>query len=168
MSAITDFMLPASSPNPFRDIQPYVKSVQVLACPSATVAIAPASPNSVRGDTAYFPNAVTFRSQAISRFTRAAELIMVQEGSERASYLYARPFYESASDKYKRWHYCLGGGGELFSNLHFDGGNFLFVDGHVKWRKYASLSSGEFGLSPNTSWAADGCTSESYYTLGTL
>jgi prepilin-type processing-associated H-X9-DG protein len=40
---------------------------------------------------------------------------------------------------------------EHFSNVHAAGGNLVFIDGHVEYRKYRKLQSGDFGLiDPNT------------------
>jgi prepilin-type processing-associated H-X9-DG protein len=35
-----------------------------------------------------------------------------------------------------------------YSFHHMEGANFIYVDGHAKYRKTAALKSGEFGLSP--------------------
>ena len=35
---------------------------------------------------------------------------------------------------------------DTYSLKHFDGGNFLFMDGHVKFRKQDSISAREFGI----------------------
>jgi prepilin-type processing-associated H-X9-DG protein len=40
----------------------------------------------------------------------------------------------------------------VYNNLHFEGGDLLFVDGHAKWRTYRSLRSGEFGLTPDEAY----------------
>jgi len=38
------------------------------------------------------------------------------------------------------------GGQEHFSNVHSEGGNLVFVDGHAEYRRYRKLQSGDFGL----------------------
>jgi prepilin-type processing-associated H-X9-DG protein len=34
------------------------------------------------------------------------------------------------------------------------GGNFVFADGHAKYRRYHALRSGDFGLLPDEPWSA--------------
>lgn len=57
----------------------------------------------------------------------------------------------------------LGNSPEYVCNLHFEGANLLFMDGHIKWRAYRKLRSGGFGLIPDEPWSMtnshypDGC-----------
>jgi len=41
---------------------------------------------------------------------------------------------------------------ENLSNVHEEGGDLLFVDGHAEFRKYQKLRSGDFGLLPDVLW----------------
>src|SRR5207245_1537809 len=45
--------------------------------------------------------------------------------------------------------------GEQYNSRHFNGGNTLFVDGHVKYRNYYTMRSGDFGLTPDEPYRAD-------------
>jgi prepilin-type processing-associated H-X9-DG protein len=38
---------------------------------------------------------------------------------------------------------------EHLSNVHSEGGNLIFADGHAEYRKYYDLRSGDFGLAPD-------------------
>jgi prepilin-type processing-associated H-X9-DG protein len=38
---------------------------------------------------------------------------------------------------------------ENLSNVHDEGGNLVFVDGHAEYRKYRKLRSSDFGLTPD-------------------
>jgi prepilin-type processing-associated H-X9-DG protein len=38
---------------------------------------------------------------------------------------------------------------ENLCNVHHEGGNLIFVDGHAEYRKYRRLRSSDFGLSPD-------------------
>lgn len=164
----TDFMLPTAGSNVWRDIQPYLKNSQVFGCPSATPETQSSGiPDPVRGDTGYLTNQVAFSYmgslgipvivRSLAEFSRSSSLVIFQEISVRARVTYSRPYFDKVDSKYKRWH-CYDSGAELFNNLHFGGGNFLFADGHVKWRKYDTVKSGDFGLSPATdSWTTDAC-----------
>ena len=86
----------------------------------------------------------------IAQITRSAELIALQESDERYNLIYQRPQLKPGSNPatYQYWHNyeTWPQAKERYSGLHFEGGNLLFVDGHVKWRKYSSLGSGDFGL----------------------
>lgn len=59
------------------------------------------------------------------------------------------------------------GGGEIFNNRHFEGGNRLFLDGHVKWTKRDTARSGDYGLTPDTAYSGgpgiDGNSSANYH-----
>jgi len=33
-----------------------------------------------------------------------------------------------------------------YNNTHFDGGNLLFCDGHVKWKRQSAVCAADFGL----------------------
>ena len=126
-------------------VQPYIKSWQLFRCPSATdITIATLEP--IRNNaTSYVSNGVLIRYGGVSvaAIPETASLIAVQERKFVAS--------SSANDPqrvpwntndFQYWLYINGG----YSNVHFDGGNLLFADGHVKWRKTVSISAREFGL----------------------
>ena len=151
--ALTNFMLPAANSNPFRDAQPYMKSTQLLICPSQTFLTGvPAN-----GDTGYNWNGSISSATALSAMQSTASLVNLQEADTRASNLISRPFaFGGASTTGGAacpagqicgavWH-NYSAPKEYQSNIHFDGGNLLFMDGHVKWRKYTSLGSCDFGL----------------------
>jgi prepilin-type processing-associated H-X9-DG protein len=53
--------------------------------------------------------------------------------------------------QYSYWHsFYPTDGREQYSNLHDGGGELLFADGHVAFRKGKDLRSGDFGLLPAT------------------
>ena len=183
-SAVCDFMNPAATacsytgfgyagaPNVFASIFPYVKSKEIYTCPSAP--IIPGSPGATTEPTAlsktsYIVNGVLAQKNA-ARFVNSSEMIFMQEHSRAVNYAFAypQPFnYAANPPTWTYWHNSLSGT-ELFNNIHFEGGNLLFADGHVKWRKYTSLSSQEFGLVLNTTglsenWAV-GNTANVYKT----
>ena len=85
--------------------------------------------------------------RSIAVIPATAATVYLQEIAKRVKYsdLYPSP---SGGGVYILWHNATSGT-EIASNMHFDGGNLLFCDGHVKWRKYTSLRSGEFGLVPD-------------------
>jgi prepilin-type N-terminal cleavage/methylation domain-containing protein/prepilin-type processing-associated H-X9-DG protein len=126
-------------------VQPYIKSWQIFRCPSATegsgAGLAPVG-NSA---TSYVTNGVLIRNGGVSiaAIPESAALIAMQERKwvyRIASHDPQRVPYNS--NNYQYWLYTAGG----YSNVHFDGGNLLFADGHAKWRRTVSISAREFGL----------------------
>lgn len=145
---------PAASPNWISATQPYIKSWQVFLCPSAFPANnAPPldvynpilTPNP--SNTNYRVNGVLLQRR-ISAMQNTAGLIWLQDVVASSSHAFARPTNSTnynalpiqATDNLSDWNepgYIL---------THFNGGNLLFADGHVKWRKQDGISAREFGL----------------------
>ena len=132
-------------------IYPYTKSYQLYRCPS--VSAGGVDTQSYPGNGAIFRIA-GLNQAAIGTSYGVAGTIMVQEynyTSEPKSIL--RPFGEvNVALRGQYWH-NIAAGKEEYSNNHFDGGNLLFVDGHVKWRKFTTLKTGEFGLLPDVQYS---------------
>ena len=136
--------------NWFTQVYPYVKSWQLFACPSAQPNTASVNENpgdGSNGDSNYLGNGVIMQRYAgfgplsLAAITEPSTLIAVQEYSMRAKASYMRPLLVAGSQStYQSWLT------DSFSNVHFEGGNLLFADGHVKWRKHTSICYGEYGL----------------------
>jgi len=150
-------------PNWALSIYPYTKSTQILICPSApkSTALTPhaASGSQLASDTNYEGNGVVLSNtgKAIAAIPSVASTIFVQEYKERIGILLNRPLNSTCADttEYSYWHQGDGtAAGESEGNLHFEGGNYLFVDGHVKWRKLGGVKASDFGLANGTSGAA--------------
>ena len=160
---VEDFMSPSAGTNSLRGVFPYTKSTQILDCPSAPAITGGGAPTAI-SSTSYAENGVvTGRSLAV--ITNPSEIVYFQEIQGRSKYFTLRPMHQnftnfggyglSAATPAIYWHQTVAGV-EEYSARHFDGGNLLFCDGHVKWRKATSLLSGDFGLSPvNISTGAD-------------
>ena len=127
--------------------QPYLKSWQIFVCPSA---VPNGSLPAVNGNssTNYFCNGVTLgRSQA--GIQSPSTLIWVHEYAFLSGETFIRPQSDPAAQgapwngNYRGW---MEAGPFNYDNQHFDGGNLLFNDGHVKFRKQNSISGSEFGL----------------------
>ena len=101
----------------FEPLQPYIKSTQVFRCPSATDTAA---------ESDYLVNGFFAHGLSQAAFTNTSEQIFA---GERATNL--------AEIDYHSWDV-----GEFEPHLnkerHFDGSNYLFADGHVKWLKWAA------------------------------
>jgi len=48
------------------------------------------------------------------------------------------------------WCWFAANGKPGYSFLHMEGANFVFADGHAKYKRIAALQSGDFGLNPPT------------------
>lgn len=145
-----------ATPNWINEIQPYIKSWQLFACPSAAQAS-----NFDTDDSSYFGNGVVLqRGTALAAITEPAATIMVQEYDERHNYAYLRPSRVGGSgankDQFQYWIPAAP-----YSSVHMDGGNLLFSDGHVKWRKQSSLCAADWGLTDPTTTNACGITAAS-------
>ena len=57
-------------------------------------------------------------------------------------YAAARPFYYAAPDN----GYVVLNNPTYANLLHFEGGNQLFCDGHVKWRKQSEIPCTDYGV----------------------
>ena len=114
-------------------IQPYVKSTEILQCPSDSGIVNTTGFN-IAGYTDYRYNASLGQATQAVPPVRLAALsypsltLMVTEGSSKAS-------GNSTSGAYTSQ---LGIYGALSDSLrHLEGSNFTFADGHVKWYKGA-------------------------------
>jgi len=152
------FMTAAAPVNPFRNIQPYLKNIQVFACPSAPARTDAFQPTQV-SDTNYSPNQLVF-DRTLSSITAPSEVVWVQEQPVRVRKVELRPVYKPFGGiYYERWTFVNGTGKPIYSNIHFDGGNLIYVDGHVKWLKNSSLKPAMFGLmGPNPDIGCTGGT----------
>jgi prepilin-type N-terminal cleavage/methylation domain-containing protein/prepilin-type processing-associated H-X9-DG protein len=125
-----------------RGIYPYTKSWQILSCPSATRGGIFADATDLNSLTSYFSNGVIFPaggSRSVASLQNTAELIMLQDGRFIIDSSVNRPLLDGG--QYRSWLY-----GDEVLDIHFDGGNIAFVDGHVKWRKRSGVCASEYGL----------------------
>jgi len=126
-------------------IYPYVKSYQIFKCPSSTDNTqfgADYVPNG-NNNTNYLLNKVVV-NKSVAAIPATAETIWASEDTTSYGTATVRPYYDSGFGKYTAW--VTGG----YDTIHFDGGNLLFCDGHVKWRKQSTICGTEFGLDAST------------------
>ena len=124
-------------------IQPYIKSYQLFKCPSA----ADGTPAPTATDAISYPyNGVmtptengVYRSRSIAELKLPAQLIIVHEYTTISAAL-TRPRNTNPGPE---WNSPINSIADI---NHFDGANFLFADGHVKYRRRDSVLSNEFGL----------------------
>ena len=134
------------------NIYPYVKSWQLFRCPSAKPYESPDSAHdymvpSGNNNTNYLASAVIIRSEGLSMaaIPNASEIVVVQETDTAYSTAQLKPDHYGVSTTfpegvYEYWNYAT------YNKNHFDGGNQVFADGHVKWRKQTSICSADYGL----------------------
>jgi prepilin-type N-terminal cleavage/methylation domain-containing protein/prepilin-type processing-associated H-X9-DG protein len=123
--------------------QPYIKSWQIFRCPS--VSDSKSGVPMGNSNASYEGNGVVLgRHQAV--IPETAAIILVHEGVEGSNYSWMRPSVSFPSPlQFNNWliNDPAFGPQDL---VHFEGGNLLFCDGHVKFRKQSSIASSEFGL----------------------
>jgi prepilin-type N-terminal cleavage/methylation domain-containing protein/prepilin-type processing-associated H-X9-DG protein len=126
-------------------IHPYTKNWRIFRCPSVSdYSVVPPVGNS---DTNLFLNGVV-EGRTIAVVPEPASLIWCQEWTSAAGYALTRPFRPYGSTgNYQFW--LIRNNLGSYSSVHMDGGNLLFCDGHVKWRKQNSIAAREFGLNSN-------------------
>lgn len=142
-----------------KDVQPYLKSWQIFRCPSAVNYVGSGAPSG-NSDSNYAANGMVIRETGLSMaaIPNSAEIILLQEPPLAYWYASMRPYYNNATT-YMGWNYAN------FNDVHFDGGNQIFADGHVKWRKQTAVCSADYGLKTGSVNGANTC---GVVTLGTL
>ncbi len=149
-STVSNF---ASASQPYESyamaIQPYVKSLQVLVCPSANVASGTATDslsyvyNGVMNGPGTGTPTDPFTGRAVAALQAPSTLIHVHE-YETLNQSLTRPRNNASVATFGQWRDWMSNA--VLDNNHFDGANFLFADGHVKFRRRDGVSSREFGL----------------------
>ena len=112
-------------------IQPYVKSTQIFQCPSNS-SIKPIDA-ATAGFTDYWYNFNFGGGVNESQLAYPANTVMNGDGDG-----------ENGSASSSRRQTIVGGGGQPFPGAlrHFEGANYSFADGHVKWFKPGAITAG--------------------------
>lgn len=105
-------------------IYPYIKSVQLFNCPSSTVKWA-GDPTGTFAITYGANDDLLWDGEMQDSMEKASETLLVADTAGIYSYSVGRTW---DANRY-------------VSDRHLDGGNILFCDGHVKWKKVAKDSS---------------------------
>lgn len=142
-------------------IYPYTKSWQIMKCPTAMVPSAPndyypvapfsTMPNGNSASSYAASSVVVGRGIRTSAIFKATDTVMVQEQDNLTNRANMLPATFDLTHYYL-WltnFTCYPNPTCGSSRMHFDGGNILFCDGHVKWRLQKSLSPDEFGFLVN-------------------
>ena len=105
----------------FQPLQPYVKNEQVFRCPSLSETW---SPPTNRPQSDYSINGFFTHSLGMAIFQQTAEQIAMGERLKEFGEMDYHPWEVAEFEPH------------LQKDRHFDGSNYLFADGHVKWLKW--------------------------------
>jgi prepilin-type N-terminal cleavage/methylation domain-containing protein/prepilin-type processing-associated H-X9-DG protein len=127
-------------------LTPYLKNQQIQSCPSVNSneggqEVTPYSRASYMGNGAIM-------GTTLAAVQAPADVIYMQEYRLLTRVAWLRPACTSPT---KCGYWCWWGVPDNkpgYSNVHMEGGNFVFLDGHARYKKNAALRSGDFGLSP--------------------
>lgn len=170
---VSDFNNPFAPPNAlnlllsYLGTRPGLTSPKVYNCPSLK-----RHPNDIYAPTIYSSTGLSINTvplgRPLSAVTRPSGIILMQEAWSLSNQLWNQPEPNDRSDAalegqiqttYTEWHmwaslsdhesFISKNTRENLSNVHGEGGNLIFVDGHAEFRKYRTLRSGDFGLLPD-------------------
>jgi prepilin-type processing-associated H-X9-DG protein len=87
---------------------------------------------------------------SLAAVSRPAEIVYMQEYRMLTRVAWLRP---NCSSPTRCGLWCWWGVPDNkpgYSNVHMEGGIFVYVDGHARYKKNSALRSGDFGLDPPT------------------
>jgi len=126
-------------------LYPYTKSYELLACTNAPDQTGGYAPDYAAHDAGSYPlNTMIFNSAGVSMaaVSQPAARVMIDEIGKVERVVRSYPTYSSPG--YVNW---LGTPESApVDQNHFDGGNLLFADGHVKWKLITNICPEDFGL----------------------
>ncbi|OHB63833.1 MAG: hypothetical protein A2168_08725 [Planctomycetes bacterium RBG_13_50_24] len=168
--AIYDYATPAAPDNVLKLLRPFVyaedpnRPTPVYACPALRPNPNPAYAPSRVSCTGYLVNSVVM-GRAVASIPNPGRIIAIQEGWALSNHLWVQPEPNNRSlaalqgrerTQYQEWHMFASQSDhpswftkerrEQTSNVHSEGGNFVFCDGHAGYRKYWDRESGDYGL----------------------
>jgi len=139
---------PSARPNFLKSLIPYTKNTGIFLCPSAVPI-----PSSYKAyiptrtsATNYFGNGVVM-GRSLAVVPNASDIIYCQELDWSNNSAQLRPL-STKPGKYCCWCWIADNGKPGYSFIHMDGGNFVYADGHARYKRFAALKSGDFGLNP--------------------
>ena len=154
-------------------VQPYTRSFQVFTCPSATPVTSSNAPTA-NSSASYFVSGVVCWSTPSGGSPPPVEPVHIAKLIKPSEIIWAHEFEGSSKLALVRPNRYVGGGTTMFyrnwlgsttyNSLHFEGGNLLFADGHVKWKKQSQICPSDFGLVTGNGSTACGAISNTAAT----
>jgi prepilin-type N-terminal cleavage/methylation domain-containing protein/prepilin-type processing-associated H-X9-DG protein len=145
---VFDFGDPKRGSSFLGSIIPYARSRAIFYCPDSTPHGLKIYECTAVSCTSYSGNAVV-AGRPLTAVPAPAQIIYMQESFDRSNQLLLRPALESANGPGGPRYWAWFEDGMSTSMVHSEGGNLLFVDGHARYRRAATLRSSEFGLVPD-------------------
>jgi prepilin-type N-terminal cleavage/methylation domain-containing protein/prepilin-type processing-associated H-X9-DG protein len=153
-----DFNNPFAKDNPLKLLRPYVGAkiptdkTQVYICPGAQPSQKPAYAPTAISSTALIISELVI-NKGIGKMRNAARTVVMQENYVLMQSIWYEPEGDGAA--YTQWHTWTAStssewsgppGREHYNNLHQQGGNLIFCDGHSEYRLNKKTSSLDWGL----------------------
>ncbi len=159
--AVFNFAGAEAPDNVLKMLLPYVgsavgtnRATPVYACPTLKRPANRSFWPTPASDSGLLANALVLQRK-MDQIVNPSQIVVLQENWCRWNYLLNQP-EGTDRDGYTQWHTwtdtkdtSMGWSGtarEHFSNVHDQGGNLVHADGHTSYRKYRTLTSGDFGL----------------------
>ncbi len=144
-----------------RDIQPYVKNLQVYVCPDTEPRGAGQVYAETRvpggGNVSYLLNGLV-SSQAMAVIPNTADIVFMHEYRYISRVSQVRPYPSGTMNGKQRY---ISFNNALYDIEHNEGANLLYCDGHAKWKKKTAIMFKEFGAdttresNPNRTFSFD-------------
>ncbi|MEO7298795.1 MAG: type II secretion system protein [Verrucomicrobiota bacterium] len=149
------FNEPTTPNNSLKVLVPYCGS-KIFACPTAVKHTDLNLKPSILSDSSYCANAVVL-GRSSTAISKPSNIIFLQEMWARMNAVFQQAEIATANvnaNTFSEWHMYAESGAfnswklkeESLSNVHQKGGNLIFVDGHVEFKKYERIRSEDFGL----------------------
>ena len=147
----------AATPNVFASIYPYNKSYGIYTCPDTRVINNFGGFNTGDVLTGYLISAVIFGSgdgttvhppKSIAALQAPSSIIMIQDYPGKYTCLFYRPEQQPSVNGIAQFNLLHGTNVNRYA-LHSDGGNLLYCDGHVKFKRSEQVTPADFGLASN-------------------
>jgi prepilin-type N-terminal cleavage/methylation domain-containing protein/prepilin-type processing-associated H-X9-DG protein len=156
-----NFNDPTADDNPLKLFRPYVGALDptiatpVYICPAAQPAVKPTYAPVGNNSTAIIISQLVLQ-KGLEKIRNPSRTVAIQENYALMNTLWYEPEVAGGTpDTYSQWHTWTASsdeewsgppGREHYNNLHSDGGNLIFCDGHAEYRKNIRTSSMDWGL----------------------
>ena len=146
------FADPKAPTNFLSALIPYSKSKQIFVCPTSIDAntvykgsgCTEISCSSLHGNAAVM-------GRTLSVMPNPADIVYLDENRFRWNVAWLRPaIVDVKARKFQYWHWDQGPEKiEQYNNVHNNGANLVYVDGHAKYKAFKTIRSSDFGLVPD-------------------